>query len=384
MFKLSSRRYTGAKTKLLQAIDESILKHFDYRKCKNLSFFDVFAGTGVVSEYFMQKPQFQHFIINDFLQSNFVIYQGFFGKGEFDLNKLEKIRQDFQGIESQKSNENLIDCHEFSTVNSHNDKKGQNYYAKHFGGTFFSKNDAFKIGAIREEIDRLLESQIITQKEFYMLLASLLYSSDRVANTVGHYDAYRKNIALEDRFNYELIEPLKTHKNIEIFKQDSNALVRDLVSFYEAHSYLKDSINDTKLPIDIAFLDPPYNSRQYSRFYHLLETLSTNDKPKLYGVALKPKPKNLSAYCKVEAKEALKDLVQNLAKISKFIVLTYNNTYSANARSNARIGAKDIKELLESVGQTSMCEYDFKAFSTGKSDLKNHKERIFICQVAKQ
>ena len=44
MFSLSSRRYTGAKTKLLNAIDESILQVFDYKIKKNLSFFDVFGG----------------------------------------------------------------------------------------------------------------------------------------------------------------------------------------------------------------------------------------------------------------------------------------------------------------------------------------------------
>ena len=54
-FNLSSRRYTGSKTKLLESIDEALLKHFDYKGCENLSFFDVFAGTGVVSEYFIQK-----------------------------------------------------------------------------------------------------------------------------------------------------------------------------------------------------------------------------------------------------------------------------------------------------------------------------------------
>ena len=52
-FNLSSRRYTGSKTKLLESIDEALIKHFDYRACENLSFFDVFAGTGVVSEYFI-------------------------------------------------------------------------------------------------------------------------------------------------------------------------------------------------------------------------------------------------------------------------------------------------------------------------------------------
>ncbi|WDL69805.1 DNA adenine methylase [Helicobacter winghamensis] len=88
---LSSRRYTGAKTKLLDSIDESILKRFDYREKKNLSFFDVFGGTGVVSEYFAKKSEFSHIIINDFLHSNFIIYQGFFTQDLFDLEKLESL-----------------------------------------------------------------------------------------------------------------------------------------------------------------------------------------------------------------------------------------------------------------------------------------------------
>lgn len=66
MFSLSNRRHTGAKTKLLEAIDTSILKSFDYRDKKNLSFFDVFSGTGVVSEYFAKKNEFSKIIINDF------------------------------------------------------------------------------------------------------------------------------------------------------------------------------------------------------------------------------------------------------------------------------------------------------------------------------
>ena len=57
MLNLPSRRYTGSKTKLLESIDEALLQSFDYTKCKNLSFFDVFAGTGVVSEYFLKKKE---------------------------------------------------------------------------------------------------------------------------------------------------------------------------------------------------------------------------------------------------------------------------------------------------------------------------------------
>ncbi|TLD88016.1 hypothetical protein LS66_006835 [Helicobacter sp. MIT 03-1614] len=71
MFSLANRRYTGAKTKLLDSIDTSILKAFDYRDKHNLSFFDVFSGTGVVSEYFVKN----RCVINDFLCVQ--IYQEF-------------------------------------------------------------------------------------------------------------------------------------------------------------------------------------------------------------------------------------------------------------------------------------------------------------------
>ncbi|EOC7418008.1 DNA adenine methylase [Campylobacter upsaliensis] len=221
------------------------------------------------------------------------------------------------------------------------------------------------IGYIRDELDKLFKQKMLSQKEFHILLSSLLYSVDRVANTVGHYDAYRKNTALQDRFCYELISPLKFKKSVEIYKEDSNVLAQNLVK--------------QKRHIDIAFIDPPYNSRQYSRFYHLLENLAQNKKPELYGVALKPKPENLSKYCKVEAKETFKDLIESLAKMCKVLVVTYNNTYGANARSNARLSDRDIMDILESRSKTQMFEYDFKPFTSGKGKLINHKERIFIC-----
>ncbi|EHA5321483.1 DNA methyltransferase [Campylobacter upsaliensis] len=269
MFSLSNRRYTGAKTRLLNSIDTSILKSFDYRERKNLSFFDVFGGTGVVGEHFAKKKEFNSIIINDFLHSNFIIYQGFFTQDSFDYKKLEFFKKEFANLKAKDIKEN--------------------YYSKHFGDKFFSKNDSKIIGYVRDRLDCLLDQKAINEKEFYILLSSLLYSVDRVANTVGHYDAYRKNTALQDRFCYELISPLKFKKSVEIYKEDSNVLAQNLAK--------------QKRQIDIAFIDPPYNSRQYSRFYHLLENLALNKKPELYGVALKPKPTNLSRYCKVEARE---------------------------------------------------------------------------------
>lgn len=344
-----SRCYTGSKTKLLEKIDEVLLRHFSYENSKNLSFFDVFAGTGVVSEYFIKKQAFKKLIINDFLESNFVIYQGFFAKDTFDKNKLEFYAKSFNEIKPEKL--------------------AQNYYSKNFGSAFFSTNDAKIIGYIRNFLDEILKNKNINKKEFYILLASLLYSADKIANTVGHYDAYRKNIKLQDKFIYELIEPLDLEdKNMQIYKKDSNLLAKELLS--------KNS------KIDVAFLDPPYNSRQHSRFYHLLETLSLNTKPKLYGIAKKPEPNLMSKYCQNSAKEVLKDLLDSLKHYTKFIVLTYNNTYNSKSNSSQnKISLNELECLLKSYGKTHFYECDFKAFNSGKTDFKDHKEYIFICEI---
>lgn len=52
-----------------------------------------------------------------------------------------------------------------------------------------------------------------------ILLTSLIYSMDKIANTVGHYEAYRKKEILQDRFIFELISPIKHDKNIMIEKK---------------------------------------------------------------------------------------------------------------------------------------------------------------------
>ena len=172
---------------------------------------------------------------------------------------------------------------------------------------------------------------------------------------------------MKDRFVFKLINPIFTESKIEIFREDSNILVKDFI--------------EQKRSIDIAFIDPPYNSRQYSRFYHLLETITLNDKPKLHGIALKRKPENMSEYCKVGAESVFTELCKDLSKIAKFLVVTYKNTNNANARSNTRISPKSLKTILESFGKTTLHKIPYKAFSAGKTDFKNHAEYIFVCKI---
>lgn len=331
-FELESRRYIGNKAKLTQWILNIIREHTGGFN----SFFDVFAGTASVSKAVI--PYADKIIMNDFLFSNHIIYQAFFGIGEYDDAKLSSL---------------------FARYNSINpDDIPDNYFSDNFGDKFFDYKNAKLIGWIREDIDRHRRS--LTEKEYAILLASLIYSIDKIANTVGHFDAYIKKSISYHPLTLQLIKPLSP-KSVEIYREDSNLLAE-------------------RVSADVAYIDPPYNSRQYSRFYHIYENLITWEKPELYGVAMKPKPQNMSAYCTTSAVSAFRDLIMNL-KV-KYIAVSYNNTYdSKSGSSKNKITLEEIRSILEQRGKTTIYDCAHKCFNTGKTEFIDHKELLFVTEV---
>ena len=330
-YRIENRRYTGNKAKLVTWI-MSLIKE----ECEGKTFFDIFAGTGIVAAEAIKV--FDKIIINDFLYSNNVIYKAFFGPGEYDEDKVSNIIKKYNKINSKQIEEN--------------------YFSKNFGGKYFDKNIAKLIGYIRDDIEK--KKNKLTNREYYILLTTLIYSIDKIANTVGHYDAYIKKEPLEKKLELKLIETISSEK-VLIYKKDANLLAKN-----------------TKA--DVVYIDPPYNSRQYSRFYHLLETLVKWDKPKLYGTALKPEPENTSDYCKTKAFSTLKNLIENLD--CKHIVVSYNNTYNSKSNSSRnKIKLEQIKDVMEKKGKTEIYKKNHKFFNSGKTEFPDHQEWLFITKV---
>lgn len=330
-FQMKSRRFLGNKYKLLGFIEDIVNE-----KCNGFqSICDVFAGTGVVGERFNERNI--KVISNDILKSNYISLQAFLNSSNVDIKTIkEKI----------------------DLLNSLNPKE-ENYFSNTFGGTFFTKENARKIGAIRNKIEEIVENE----EEKNILITSLLYATDKVANTVGHYDAFRKK--LDNIQPIRLLMPdinLEANLNNEVFNEDANQLIK-------------------KIYCDVLYIDPPYNSRQYSDAYHLLENLATWEKPDVYGKAKKMDRSHLkSEYCLKTATKAFADLINNAN--CKHILVSYNNTGESKVgRSNARIKDKDIIDVLKRKGNVEIFEKDYKAFTTGKSDTNGHTERVFYCEV---
>lgn len=329
---LESRRYIGSKAKLTSWIIKTI-----QNETKNVnSLLDIFAGTASVA-----KSASQHFPkikINDILHANNIIYNAFFKKDLWDKKKVEAI----------------IDY--YNTINPI--KLEENYFSENYGDKFFDNLNAKLIGFIREDLE--IRKPKLTAKEYSVLLASLIYNIDKIANTVGHFDAYIKKPIKYKEMKLRLIKPNEI-ENVEIYQENANSLAR-------------------KIAADIAYIDPPYNSRQYSRFYHVYENLVKWDKPPLFGVALKPQAENMSIYCTVNAGQALNDLVQNLNV--KYLAVSYNNTYNSKSHSSEnKIKLETIESILKAKGKTKVFECSHRFFNAGKTEFDNHKELLFITKV---
>ena len=164
--------------------------------------------------------------------------------------------------------------------------------------------------------------------------------------------------------------------SMEKVDEECNGLLINSENF-QALELLQEKYRET---VKCVYIDPPYNSRQYSRFYHIYENLVTWEKPELFGVAMKPKAQNMSAYCTSSAPVAFRDLISKLNV--KYIVVSYNNTYeSKSGSSKNKITLEQIKSILEERGTTKIYDCDHRYFNAGKTNFAKHKELLFITEV---
>ena len=298
---LESRRYIGCKQKLVDWIFDIIKENTSGIKTGT----DIFAGTGVITKKMLQL--YPNVMMNDTLYSNHIIYKAFFGNSEWSKEKIANKISEYNSLNPKEINDN--------------------YFSVNFGGKYFDYDKAKLIGFIREDIEN--SKSELTEKEYAILLATLIYNIDKTANTLGHFEAYIKKPIKPTPLKLKLID-VQQFSNLQIFQEDSNELARSIKS-------------------DLVYIDPPYNSRQYSRFYHVYETLVKWDKPVLSGVAMKPPAENMSKYCTSQVPKAFSDLIENLD--AKYLAVSYNNTYNSKSGSlRNHITIKQIDEILSRKG----------------------------------
>lgn len=348
--------YIGSKLSLLEFLENSIKKVV---KNDCLVFCDLFAGTGTVGSYFKRKGF--RVIANDIQYYSYVLNRHYIKNHRpLEFSNLVKVIGDLKKTEIDNRQNVVIDY-----LNSLTGSKGFIHNNYCLGGTknqseprlYFSDENGMRCDAIRQKIEQWKNGKLINDNEYFFLLASLIESVDKYANTASVYGAFLKKLKASAQRPLKLTpaELIVNDQEHEVYNEDINTVIN-------------------RIKGDILYLDPPYNQRQYATNYHILETIAKYDNPEIHGrTGLREYSEQKSTYCsKNQVKKSFSDLINN-AKV-KYIFLSYNN--------EGLMSADDIKEIMSQRGEYGFFTQEYPRFKADKKrDYKAEKTVEYLHYV---
>lgn len=195
---------------------------------------------------------------------------------------------------------------------------------------YFNEDNAQRIDGATNLIHAWKREGVISDKEFSLLLSTLIFAVNDVANIAGTYGCFLSKWT-QQSMNQLNIVPLELRRNavnysvsnLDVFQVNSRAC-------------------------DVVYFDPPYTKRQYASYYHILETIVRGDEPIVEGVAgLRPWKDNASVFCyKTKALKALVKLV--ISQKADRVLISYSN--------DGHIQLDEFKKELEKTGYVEITE----------------------------
>ncbi|ATA92521.1 DNA methyltransferase [Capnocytophaga canimorsus] len=342
-------RYIGNKENLCDKIYHTL----QIKNIEGKSFFDFFAGTTSVGQYFKSKGY--KVFSSDLMYFSYVLQRAYITNNSFDL--FDKLLQNILIDSTNLFETNLEKVVSF--LNKISGKEGFIYENYTPTGTqeleqprmFFSDQNGKIIDAIRLQIEQWKEENLISTNEYFILIACLLESVSFYANVAGVYAAFHKK--WDPRAVKKMVlRPIKLITS----KEENRSFNQDSVELLE------------EIQADIFYLDPPYNQRQYAPNYHLLETIAKYDNPQIKGVSgMRDYQQQKSKFC--NSKTALEELNKIALKGKfKYLVLSYN--------SEGIMKEKDIFSVLQKCGKVELVEFDYLRFKSNNNGKSKHKKYI--------
>ena len=290
-------KYLGNKRALLEDI-----KSFAQLNCPNAtSVFDIFSGTTNVARMFKDQGlityandanRFSKILGFTYLSlDEYPIFQKiadvFIENSSFDLS--ERLRKDLLKIYPElsegeilrvlKSYKNAILV--FNFLNGLTEEIPEvdyiflNHYSQ-FGkyseftsmrGTsgkrnYFSKENAIKLDNILYYLKKWFVSDLVSEKEYNFILTAIIEEVVIVANVNGTFHDFNRN-------------KLWPNSLQNMYLKVPAVIVE---SGPKGYAYSGDSLNiasKNNITADLLYIDPPYNFRQYTAYYHLLNFIAS-------------------------------------------------------------------------------------------------------------
>lgn len=340
-------RFIGGKTLLIPAILEAIEKKTE--NVKSVS--DLFSGSGVVTREL--KRAGYSTVSNDLMYFSYVLLRGtteLQKNPEFHLLKHSGIEKPIEYLNTLSIDMTSYRKDDLFIYKNYSPKGNRMY---------FTEKNAIKIDIIRKKIEEWKNNNLLSEDEYFYLLAVLLESVPYISNIAGVYGAFLKfwdNRAKNDLL-LENLEILSRKTTNITYNADANILAKEVKT-------------------DLAYLDPPYNQRQYLPNYHILETIAKYDYPEVKGVTgLRDYSDQKSDYCrKADVYNTFENLISNLN--AKYILLSYN--------TEGLLSHEEILQVLKKYGKEETLDYkhiDYQRYKNAQTNKNlNLKEILYFVE----
>lgn len=193
---------------------------------------------------------------------------------------------------------------------------------------YFSARQAAEIDALRFAIDASKTDGDLTESEGDWALVALGRACLKVANTPGHFAQFlrpsaanfrrvkaqgKRSVWAEWHRSLGLLAPVGTAE----WRKDNRASCADSLQLLTGDAEEKENIR-------VVYCDPPYTDDQYSRYYHIWETLIEYDYPEVTGAGrYRPGRFATPFSLKTKAVQAFKDLIGAASRLDADLVLSY-------------------------------------------------------------
>ena len=248
----------------------------------------------------------------------------------------------------------------------------------YFSSGYFSTAQAIDLDSLRYALDKLGLPRSSTAPLFAIWLAT----ASRIINSPGHSAQYLKPT---NRSSYRTLRRQLSRNVWEVFVE----LTHDFHPWGSRTWRLGNSVVQEDaleivaglLPSDIGviYADPPYTKDQYSRFYHLFETLYLYDFPMSTGIGRYRDNRYASPFSKkTEVIGAFERLFSGVRDLGIPLVLSYPsdgmlNVAGASVEEFVRDNFSDVSVISISNTHSTM------GASKGPAR-KNTIEHIFVCK----
>ena len=201
---------------------------------------------------------------------------------------------------------------------------------RNYGGHYFSPTQA-------ASLDAMIKTLPTEGGARDVCLAATIMTANRCAAAPGHTAQPFKATATAGRYLREAWcrDPLSIARQAAQIVVSMCALRKGDTKIGDANEIADDVTED-----DLVFVDPPYSNVQYSRFYHVLETIARGDCGEVAGVGRYPPSaeRPSSDYSRVtDSAAAMANLLEVLAGTGAAVVVTFPEQRCSNGLSGLRI-----------------------------------------------